>query len=140
MSQKVFDAAQLAQKHERSTNARVITQYLCWSVVFDTNGNAPEDATVVSCATEELAKQALFLFAAKKDTDQITHIVVGGEKHSVLPTFSVEGYEHDTFFCVREDWQEAKDIITSLAELTKLAEELETTDEPDGVFLTFCEE
>jgi hypothetical protein len=119
-----------------SNDTKVVTLRRCWTIWFDTNGNAPSDAQIVSFATEELANQALALYAAEKDNGKRADIAIGGKLHSCLHNCSVEGYNFDTGYCVKEDWREDKDILTSLDELADLCGEERDTDLPDGVVLT----
>lgn len=131
---QVFDAEQLKAVHEASTDTKTVVLRRCWSVVFDVNGNAPSNALLVSCASRELATQVRSLFEEGGLT-----ILVSGKKHSSFPTFVVEGYEFDTRYVVEEDWQPDEAIISSLAELVRLADEECDTELPDGVLIG-CED
>lgn len=140
MSEPIFNADQLRQTHELDKETKTVELHKCWSVVFDVNGNAPENAKVAFFATEALANQALQLFVAKKNDQQTTSIVINGERHTALPTYWVEGYDFDTYYRVDLDWQPAEDILCSLAELATLADEVEATTSTEGVFLDKIEE
>jgi hypothetical protein len=121
--------------HQLSDQTRTISQRRCWSVIFNVNGNAPADATVASFATKELAHEALELWAAIKDDDQVPNIIVAGVRYWELPAPFVEGYNFDTYYEVVEDWQEDKHILTSLAQLTSLCGCSEPSDKPDGIVI-----
>ncbi len=132
---QIFNTEQLHKAHAKNDDTKIITLRRCWSIVFDVNGNAPADSTEASFATEELAKQALSLFAAQKDDDKIVAIVVDGTQHSRLPVSCVENYNFDTYYRVKEDWQPDNEILTSLKGLIVLTDEQSDTDSEDGVIL-----
>lgn len=136
MRQQIFNADQLTATHEISKDTKTVVLTRCWSVVFDVNGNAPSDATEASFATEELAHQALELFAAMKDDDKKVHIVLNKERHVRDQCYVVHGYNFDTFYNVIEDWQPADVILTSLAGLIDNADDTLDTKAPDGIYLT----
>jgi hypothetical protein len=54
-----------------------------------------------------------------KDADEKPSIVIKGTKHYELMGYSVEGYNFDTCYSIREGWAEEGTIITSLAQLVK---------------------
>lgn len=130
----IYDANKLIEEHPKESATKVITLTKCWSVKFNTNGNAPADALVASFASKPLADAALNLFAMAKEDDASIGIVVEGVYYSSLPTFSVEGYDFDTYYEVVEDWQESAKIMTSLAQLSVMCDHAVETDLPNGVF------
>lgn len=123
----------ITKKHTPSDETKVITLRKCWSLIFDVNGNAPADATVASFATKELAGEALSLWAGEKNEDRTFSIVIGGQRYFDFPAPNVEGYNFDTGYRVKEDWQDASKIFSSLSELTNLDCCQDDTDLPDGV-------
>ncbi len=126
----------VTEQHALSDQTKTVVFRKCWSLIFDVNGNAPGDATVASFATKELADQALSLWGGMKDDNRSFAVVVGGKKHFEPMTYSVEGWNFDTFYSVIEDWQEDKNILTSLSELSKDCFDCEEdTDLADGVYL-----
>lgn len=131
----MFTAEQMVAKHQIGPKTKTVALWECWSVVFDVNGNAPADAHVVACATKELAENVRSIFAAQKDGKQIG-IVIGGLRHTNLPSFSVEGYDFDSHFAVKADWQTEDKIIRCLADLSEKCDMLCETDLPDGVVVT----
>lgn len=128
--QQVFNGEQLKKAHEVSPDTKTVVLRRCWSVVFDVNGNAPSDALLVSCASQELASQVRSLFEKGG-----LAILANGKKHSGFPAYVVEGYEFDTGYVVEEDWQPDEAVIRSLAELVRLADEECDTELPDGVMV-----
>ncbi len=133
----LFTADQLRQKHQVSSDVKVVTLRRTWSVWFNVNGNAPADAKMAAFATKELADQALTLFHAQKD-DKCVILIVNGRAHMSLETCYVEGYDFDTWYEVREDWSNEADerIFTSLTDLTELCDEEDNADGAlDGAFV-----
>lgn len=128
------------KQHTLSDETKTVTLRKCWSLIFDVNGNAPEDATVASFATQKLAKQALTLWANMKDNNQNFYIVHNGKKYTEPDTFCVEGYNWDTYYTTKEDWQEDKNILTSLAQLHTVCGSKEDTNEKDGIYIEKSEE
>jgi len=131
----MFNAEVMMTKHEIGPKTKTVALWECWSVVFDVNGNAPADAHVVACATKELAENVRSMFAAQRD-GKIVGIIIGGLRHTNLPSFSVEGYDWDANFRVRADWQTEDKILRCLADLTEKCDIVASTDLPDGVVAT----
>jgi len=130
----MFSVEQMTAKHEIGPKTNTVTLWECWSVVFDVNGNAPADAHVVACATKELAENVRSMFAAQKDGKTVG-IVVSGLRYTNLLSFSVEGYDFDTRYVVKADWQTEDKIIRCLADLIEKCDLVCGTDLPDGVTL-----
>ena len=125
----------LHKTHELTKETRTITQRRCWSVVFNCNGNAPADATAASFATKELAEEARALWAAMKDDDKVPVITLNGVRHWGLMNYEVEGFNFDTSYEVKEDWQADANILTSLDQLVALCDYQSPTDQQDCVEL-----
>lgn len=132
----MFSVEQLKEKYETSPSTKVITLRECWSVIFDTNGNAPADAHVVACATKELAERTKDLFAAEKDGKRVG-IVLDRLLYTDLPAFSLDGYDFDSAYVIKADWQPDDKIIRSLAELIGICDKGFDSDLPDGIVIDF---
>ena len=130
----MFNAEQMMAKHEIGPKTKTVALWECWSVVFDVNGNAPADAHVVACATKELAENVRSMFATQKD-GKVVGIVVSGLCYTNLLSFSVEGYDFDTRYVVKADWQTEDKIIRCLADLIEKCDLVFGTDKPEGVIL-----
>jgi len=130
----IFDADDLRCGHSLNESTKTVVLTQCWSVVFDVNGNAPENANVANFATEELAKQALRLFAAEKSGLAVS-IVIANRRSFGLPRYSVEGYDFDTYYRVASGFWPEESILRSLGGLANLCGDECDTDLPDGVWV-----
>lgn len=105
------------KEHALDKEVKTVQLRKCWWVTFDVNGNAPENAQVVACATEELANEVKELFASMKNDGEQPALVLDQELFYSLMRHSVEGYNFDTYYTVQPGWAEDGEIIRSLAQL-----------------------
>lgn len=131
-----------SKNHPLNDVTRTVQLRKCWWVYFDVNGNAPSDADVVACATKELAEEVLEWFTSMKNNEREPVIVLDGKRYSGLTSLSVEGYNFDTYYSVKEG--EAGDgcIWTSLADVVKnsgIFDYEEDTTEKDEIYYASSE-
>ena len=123
----------IQERHELSPQRLQFVE--CWWVIFDVNGNAPADADVVACATEELATRIKSLLDDFKDDNYDLYLVLGKKKYTNFNVYSVEGYEWDSSYAVRQGWAREEEIVRSLADLSiSFFGSSEDTTEDDGIY------
>lgn len=115
------------KKHELSETTKTVKLVACWWVFFDVNGNAPADADMVACASKELAQEIKNnVYAMFKDNGNDPVLVIGGKRHCGLIACSVEGFNFDTCWAVKEGWAEEGEIVRSIAELANHVDVFDT--------------
>ena len=80
----------IQERHELSPQRLQFVE--CWWVIFDVNGNAPADADVVACATEELATRIKSLLDDFKDDNYDLYLVLGKKKYTNFNVYSVDNF------------------------------------------------